>query len=155
MVGLSVLGGARDGDDVVQAHREIGQDDGLDGGQHGRAAGDVAVRVFFRRQQLNADPHQQQAAQGLQERDIQQHEREGDQQNPEQDGAGGAPQYAPHPLRSRQVAAGQRDHDGVIAAKQNIDEDDLEYGAPMERLDGLEHRYPAEKNDGAQRVARH
>ncbi|CFM95151.1 Uncharacterised protein [Bordetella pertussis] len=140
VVGLRVLGRAGDGDDVVQAHGEIGQDDGADRGQHRGAAGDVAVRVLMRGQQLDAYPDQQQAAQGLEKRNVEQDQREGDQQHAQQHRAGRAPQDALDALPVRQVATGQRDHDGVIAAEQDVDQNDLEYGAPMERLDGLDHK---------------
>src|SRR5690606_36733597 len=44
-----------------------------------------------------------------------------------------------HPLRTRQVAARQRDDYGVIAPEQYIDENNLENGAPMEHLQKFEH----------------
>jgi hypothetical protein len=47
-----------------------------------------------------------------------------------------------HALLGRQIAAGQRDHDGVVAAEQDVDEDDLEYRCPTQRLEKLKHYEP-------------
>src|SRR5690606_39386726 len=86
MIGMGVLGGTGDGDDVVEAHGEVGHNDGFDGGQHRGRAFDAIVPVRFGRHQLDADPQQQQATQDFQERDFQQHQREADEHDAQYDG---------------------------------------------------------------------
>src|SRR5690606_2171386 len=39
----------------------------------------------------------------------------------------------------RQVPAGQRDDDGVVSAKQDVDQDDLKHGTPVHRGQKLDH----------------
>ena len=54
-----VLGGARDADDVIDAHHGVGDDDGLHGAEEMRAGVDVvAAAVVLRHQQLDADVEQ-------------------------------------------------------------------------------------------------
>src|SRR5690606_28091473 len=65
MAGVGVLGGAGNGNDVVQAHDEIGHDDRLDRGKDRGAAGDLVVGALLGQQQLDADPQQQQRADDL------------------------------------------------------------------------------------------
>src|SRR5690606_20835689 len=134
MIQVRVLRRAGNGNDVVQAHHEVGDKYGLDRAHHRAAALDVAMLVLIGNQQLDAYPYQQQGADNLEERNTQQRKCEGDQQNAQNDGAGGTPQDALYPLLVLQVAACQRDNHGVIAAQQDIDEDDLKYSSPMERL---------------------
>jgi hypothetical protein len=38
--------------------------------------------------------------------------------------------HAPHAQMRRQVAAGQRDHNGIVTCKQNVDPDDLQNRDP-------------------------
>src|SRR5690606_12005735 len=97
VVDVRVLRGAGDGDDVVQAHGEVRHDDGADGFPE-RAAGTDGVGFVVGYEQLDADPEQQQAADGLEEGDVQQGQRKGDERDAQGDGAGGAPQYALHAL---------------------------------------------------------
>ncbi|KAG1086867.1 hypothetical protein G6F40_013847 [Rhizopus arrhizus] len=142
VVGVGVLGRAGDGDHVVQAHHEVGDDDGLDRGGDGCPALHVAMRIVFRNQELDADPDEQQAAHDFQERDRQERQCESDQHDTQDDGARGAPQDALHALLGGQIATSQRDHDGVVAAQQDVDEDDLEYRCPTQRLEKLKHYEP-------------
>src|SRR5690606_18468809 len=72
MVNVSVLSRAGDGDYVVQAHYQVGDEYGLDRAPHGSAAGDVAVSVFLGKQQLDTDPQEQRTAHHLEERDVEQ-----------------------------------------------------------------------------------
>ena len=50
--------------------------------------------------------------------------------DPERDGDHGAENDAPDALAGRELAAGKRDDDGVVARQQNIDPDDLQDGEP-------------------------
>ena len=96
VVAAGALGGAGDGDDVVHAHHEVGDDDRLDG--RPAACRWPAMLPWpsssLGHQQLDADPDQQHRADELQERDRQQRQREEDQHHAQHDGAGGAPQDA-------------------------------------------------------------
>ena len=60
------------GDHVVQAHHQVGDQDGANGDHHRAIALGFAVAVFFARQQLVADPQQQHTADDLQEGEFQQ-----------------------------------------------------------------------------------
>ncbi|MDT4879617.1 hypothetical protein FQZ97_1153100 [compost metagenome] len=91
------------------------------------------MTVVVRRQQLDADPHQQHRARELEERHVEQRHRKDDQDHAQDDGAGGAPDDPLGALRGRQLAAGQRDHDGVVAAEQDVDDDDLAQRDPERR----------------------
>ena len=95
------------------------------------AAFDAGVRLLvLRHQQLDADPQQQQRADDLQEGNGQQRQRKEDQHDAQHDRARGAPQDALRALLRRQLAAGQRDDDRVVAAEQDVDQDDLADGDP-------------------------
>src|SRR4029079_6214783 len=65
--------------------------------------------------------------------------RERDQRDPQQDRTERAEQYAARALLRRQVATCERDHDCVVAAEQDVDDDDLENRAPVERREKFEH----------------
>ncbi|MNT21584.1 hypothetical protein D3C72_1569270 [compost metagenome] len=57
---------------VVQAHHQIGNQDGADGSHHRAGALGCAFVVFIASQQLQADPQQQATADDLQEGQLQQ-----------------------------------------------------------------------------------
>src|SRR5690606_8684976 len=122
VIQMRVLGSAGNGNDVVQAHDEVGNQDGLDGGPHGTAALDIAVLIFVGNQQLHTNPPQQGAADQLQEGNGKQRERKGDQQDAQDDGARRTPQDALHALLALEIAASQRDHNGIVSAQQDIDQ---------------------------------
>ena len=79
----------------------------------------------FLGQELHADPQQKKAADQFQRRHRQQGAGEENQQDPQPDGPCGAPEDAKPFLTRRQVAAGQRDDDGVVAPEDDVDRDDL------------------------------
>jgi hypothetical protein len=81
-----------------------------------------------------------QRADDLEVGDGQQREGEEDQHHAQPDGAGGAPQDALGALVRRQLAAGQRDDHGVVAAQQDVDHDDLADGDPELGVHELIHR---------------
>ncbi|MOA33949.1 hypothetical protein D3C78_1552890 [compost metagenome] len=86
--------------------------------------------VLLRQQQLDPDPQQQRRTRQLEERQGQQLHGEEQQDNSQQDGPRHAADYGPAPLRFGQVPAGQRDHDRVVAAEQDVDGDDLQHRQP-------------------------
>ncbi len=125
-----VLRRACNGDDVVDAHDQVGHDDGLDGGEQLVAALDVTVGLVVGCEQLDADPHQQNGTDQFDERHGQQRHRERDEDDAQDDGAEGAPDDAFGALCRWQLAARQRDHNRVVATQQNVDKDDLSQGDP-------------------------
>ena len=80
--------------------------------------------------ELDADPHQQQAADDLQIRELQQADGEEREDDAQHDRADRAPEHAPAPLMGRQVAAGERDDHRVVARQQDIDDDDFKGREP-------------------------
>jgi hypothetical protein len=129
------VGGRRYGNHVVQAHHHIGHDHRAHRAPQRGAAVDRAVAVSLVRQhQLHADPQQQHGADGFQVRQFQQLQRKKDQHDPRRHGAHHTPQDALAAHGRRQPAAGQRDHHGVVAAKQDVDQDDLADRDPERRV---------------------
>ena len=128
------LCGTGNGDHVVHGHHQVGHDDGLDGCKQLVAALDVVVIVVIGSNQLDTDPDQQDGTHDLQEGQGQQHHGEGDQDDAQDDGAGRAVNDALAALLRWQLAAGKRNHDGVIAAQQNVDDDDLAQRDPEGRM---------------------
>src|SRR5690606_21705314 len=157
---MRILGRARDGNDVVQTHDEVCDDDGLDRRGDGRTAGYLVVALVFGDEQLDADPEQQQGADHLEEGDGEQGQGEGDEDDAQDDGARRAPQYALHAVFGRQVEASQGDDHGVIAIQQDVDQDYLEHGRPAQRLEKFKHFDPqgilieAERAPAAHRCGR-
>src|SRR5690606_14228166 len=115
VIGMGVLGRPGNGNDVVQTHSKVSDDDRLHCRHDGGPARDIAMFVFLGRQQFNADPDQQNAAHHFQEGDVQQDQRKGNQQYAQDDGASSSPQYALHSLPVRQVPAGQGNDHSVVA----------------------------------------
>jgi hypothetical protein len=130
---------AGNGNDVVHAHHQVGHDHRLDGRPQLVAGGDLVATFIVGRDQLDADPHQQQGADDLQEGQRQQRQREEDQDHAQHDGAYRAPDDALGALGWRQLAARQCDDDGVVTAQQNVDHDDLTDGDPEFRGHELFH----------------
>ena len=129
---MSLLGGARNGDHVVEAHHEVRDDDGLDGADELAAALDLFMIAVLGKQELGADPDEKRTARHLEEREVEKHHRAGDQHDAQGDGAGRAPEDALVALALRQVAARHGDHDGIVAAEKNVDHDDLADRSPMQ-----------------------
>ena len=127
MIGVARgLGGACDGDHVVHAHDQVGNDDGFDRAPELVAALDIAVVVIgIGGQQFHTNPDEQKRAHKFEERNRQQCERKKDQDDPQDDGTCCAPQDALSALVLGQLTASQGDHDGVVAAQQDVDHDDL------------------------------
>ncbi|KAG0167828.1 hypothetical protein DFQ30_005582, partial [Apophysomyces sp. BC1015] len=124
---------------VVQTHYEIGDNDRPHGRPQPVGRLDIAMRVRLRPHQLDTDPQQQQPASELQERHVQQQDRKRNQHDTQCDRADRAPQHALHPLRGRKIPAHQRDDDSIVATEQDIDDDNLEHGAPVQRCKKFEH----------------
>ena len=125
-MGACAFGGAGDGQHVVHAHDQVGHDHGLDSAPELVRSADVAVGlVLMGGQQFHADPHQEHGADQLEVGHGQQGQGEGDQDDPQADGARGAVNDAQAALLGRQTPASQRDDDGVVAPEQDVNKDDL------------------------------
>ena len=83
------------------------------------------VAFFIGNHELHTNPHQQQTTNDFQIRDGQKCQRKNDKQHPQSDGAHSAPHDALHALIFGQLSTGQSDDNRVIAAEQNINQDNL------------------------------
>ena len=81
-----LLGGARNGDHVVEAHHEVRDDDGLDGADELATALDLFMIAVLGKQELGADPDEKRTARHLEEREVEKHHRAGDQHDAQGDG---------------------------------------------------------------------
>src|SRR5690606_30727765 len=133
VVGNGVLGSTRNGDHIVQAHHEIGDDDGAHSRPDRICAPDLMMLVIGQHE-LYTDPQQKQRTHDFQVGNGQQRQGKGDQDHPQDNGTGGSPQDALHAALVIQLAAGQGDHHRIVTAQQNVDEDNLEHSAPMHML---------------------
>src|SRR6185437_15143911 len=121
----------RDAEDVVDAHHEIGDDHRSHGGEQPVAPlHAVTALAALLGNQLDANPHQQRAADDLQIRELQQADGEEREDDAQDDRADRTPEHAPAPLSWRQVAARERDHHRVVARQQDIDDDNFESRKP-------------------------
>ena len=80
------------GDHVVQAHHQVGNQDGAHRGHQAAVGLALAVALFLVAQQLHADPQQQQAADDLQVRQREQLGRDHGQHDPQHHGGARAEQ---------------------------------------------------------------
>ena len=125
------LGGAGDGNDVVDGHDQVGHDHCFDSAPELVAAFNVAVLVVvIGGQKLDANPDQQRAAYQFEERHLQQCEGERNQDHPQHDGSDRAPQDALCALCCGQFAAGQGNDHGIVTTQQDVDQNDLAYSDP-------------------------
>src|SRR5579862_2953442 len=105
-----------DAENVVDAHDQVGDNDGPD--RRKRAAARlhlVACAFVLFDDQLDADPDEQQSADDLEVRELEQPDREERQNYAEQNRAQCAEDDTPASLRLGQIAAGERDDDGVVS----------------------------------------
>ena len=84
-----------------------------------------------RRNEFNTDPQEQNAAAELQERNVHHRDCEGNQNDAQQNSTAGAVNNAFRPQMRIKASASQRNHDGIITAEQNVDENDLQNCDPM------------------------
>lgn len=118
------------GDHVVQAHHQVGDQDGADGDHHAAMTLGFAFILFFAGQQLQADPQQQAAAHDLQEGQLQQLGRDHGQDDPQHHGGAGAEHDGFLLLCGGQRACCEGDDDGVVARQDDVDPDDLQQADP-------------------------
>jgi 4-amino-4-deoxy-L-arabinose transferase-like glycosyltransferase len=127
-------GRAGHGDDVVQAHHEVGHGDEEDRLAEGRRAPRLGVALALPAQicpeELVDHPYQHQPAGGRQERH--QHEQGGDrgEPDPQGDGAGAPEDDGPAPLAPGQRRCRHPDHDGVVARERDVDDRDVDQAKP-------------------------
>jgi hypothetical protein len=121
--------------DVVQAHHDVRDDDGLHCGPEAAHRLRRAVLLLLTRcKQLDADPQQKHAADVLQIGKGQQVGREGGQHRHQDDDSRRADRKRLLLLLEGQVAARERDDDGVVAAQKDVDDADLKQRDPRVRL---------------------
>jgi len=95
----------------------------------------------FRHQQLDADPEQQQRADYLEPGYRQQLQGEEDQHDAQANGTHDAPENPLLALIVGQLAAGQCNYHSVVAAEEDIDQDDLQYRDPECGGRDVEHEW--------------
>src|SRR5690606_18723002 len=139
MIRVCCLSRTGNRDHVVQTHHKVGNDDGFNGFPQSGTTLNITVTIFFRNQELDADPDQQQGTHHFQVRHGQQGQGKGNQDHAQANGAGRTPQNSPDTLLGGQVTASQCDNHGVIAPQQYIDQDDLKYCRPAHCLQKLHH----------------
>ncbi len=123
-----LTGGAGNGEHIVQAHGNIGDDDAPDGGAQAAFGldGDMVfatvqfARGFPDHPEEQYAPGQREADEGKQ---LKCDKREADADDC---GAGDAGPDSPGPLMRRQTVDSQPDNDGVVTGEHKVDEEDLE-----------------------------
>src|SRR5690606_10714577 len=140
MVGMRVLRSTGNRNNVIQAHDQVGNENRLYGSPNRRGTAHIPMFVFFGKKKFDADPEQQQGANDFKERNIKQHERKCNEHDPQADRAGGTPKNALHALFGRKIATSQSNNDRVVSAQQDVDQNDLENGPPVEGLKKFNHR---------------
>ena len=129
---MCLLGGACNGDHVINRHHHVGNNNRLDRAEELRISFDMLfLTIVIRQDQLVADPEQEAAADHLKEGEIQQEHSEGDQDHTQNDGASRTPENTLGSLILRQIAARKSDHHRVVTAEQDVDHDDLTDRSPM------------------------
>ena len=129
-VGLGrAAGGGRHGDDVVDAHHQVGDEDGADRRAHRSRLLDLALFLGVE-QELDADPEQRQGADDLQVGHLQHLDGDDRQHDPHHDRGGAAVDDRLLLLLRRQRPRRHRDHDRVVAREQDVGDDDRAEGAP-------------------------
>src|SRR5690606_33135567 len=114
---------------VVQAHDQIGDQDGLDGAPQVGVAFDFFVAVILG-QQLHTDVEQRNSADQFEIRQRQQLQCEDGEHDTQNDGGGAAVQHGQPFLFGWQGFGGQCDHHGVVAGEHDVDQDDVAQGGP-------------------------
>src|SRR6266542_2291138 len=125
--------------DVVETHDEVGDDDRPYRRQQPVAGLDLVLATVVLGDELDPDPQQQRPADQPEPGICEEAHREEREHDPEHDRAEHAPEDALPPLPLRQVAAGKRDDDRVVAGQQDVDEDDLDDCKPELRCSQFNH----------------
>ena len=95
---------------------------------------DAVLVLVLRHQQLCRDHDQREAADQLEVGQLHQARDDAGEDDAQQHGGAGAEDHAPQPMPRLQPAAGQRDHQRVVAGQQDVDPDDLADRNPERRL---------------------
>ena len=123
---------ARDGDDVVQTHDHVGDDDDPHGVPERRCVPVRLLRVcggfqclLLRAHELPRDPQQQDAGEQLEDRNPRQPCDQKDEQDAQAHRAARAEDLPPETLLRRQRAGRERDDECIVAGEDEVREDDL------------------------------
>jgi hypothetical protein len=116
-----------DREDVVQAHHDIGENDRPDGSteRFGGVEPDI-LGIMPRHDQADRDEDQEQAADRLQQRDIQQQRGEHREEDAQANRAHAAPDDRLAPVVVIEVARRHADDDRVVPGKHQVKHDDAE-----------------------------
>ena len=129
------LGGCRDGDDVVEAHDDVGDgDDAHRAPEIARAFHATFFAVSVLGDELDRHIEQQQASDELEVGVIHRLRDDEGEDDAKQHSNAGAEDHAPEPLPRRQRHASHRDDDGVVARENDVDADDLKRRDPERRV---------------------
>src|SRR5262245_61093810 len=124
------VGRRGDGEDIVEAHRDVGEDDDPDGLSERGTAPHELPRFRARTHQLDGDPDQQEPAREPDEGDGEQGAHEGDSDEAQEDRGGGAPDPRLELTAPGQRAHGEGDDEGIVAGEGQVDDDDAEQASP-------------------------
>ena len=131
MVARSLPSRTGNSNHVVDTHDQVGNDNGLNCTPQPLTRMYLMFPFVRRGNELDADPQKQQAAAELQERNVHHRDCESNQNNAQQNSAAGAVNNALHAKMRIKASASQCNHDGIITAEKNVDENDLQNCDPM------------------------
>jgi len=131
MMARSLFSRTGNGNHVVDTHDQVGNDNGLNRTPKPLTRMNLMLSFIGRGNELDADPQQQQAAAELQERYVHHGDCEGNQNDTQQNSTAGTIDNAFHAQVRIETSASQRNHNGIVSAKQNVDENDLQNCDPM------------------------
>ena len=120
------------GDHVVEAHHEVGDEDGADGGPEVVARLDVRT-VVLGDEELHADPQQEHGADQLEPRQREQRDRESVRTIRSTIAAPEPQKIACFCCLGGSERRGERDHHRVVARQDDVHADDLEERGPEKR----------------------
>ena len=130
----AAVGRGGNGDDIIQGHHRIGDQDRLDRSPHvGFRRDPVPVTLVLGNHQLDPDVQQQEPADELEIRDLQQRDDDQAEDDAEHHGRRAAADDGHLALGIWQRTAGERDHHGVVPGQEDIDSYDLHQVDPEPR----------------------
>lgn len=119
----NIAGGERpDGEDIVEAHGEVGDHDGRDGGQQPVGGAIGAAVLALRKQDADGDEKEDDAAYRLKIADGEQFGGNDGKDDAHHDGARAAPEDGEEPLPARKLPRGSADDERVVATEDDINE---------------------------------
>src|SRR5262249_21051521 len=124
------LGGGGHGNDVVEAHHQVGDDDRPHRREHAVARLDLVLALVLLPDKLDADPDEKRSADQSDPRIDEEPHGEKGEHDAQHDRTQHAPEDAYAALPRREIAARERDHHGVVSGEENVDGDDFHHRHP-------------------------